>query len=72
MVAAGWLSHETGACVAYVCPSPAPQGGIGMSTGERVFSALTVPLPLCLNLYWFNLMVRKAVRTASASSDKSE
>ena len=42
-----------------------PQGAVGMTTAETVFSALTVPLPTCLNMYWFCLIVRKGWRMAN-------
>ena len=44
-----------------------------MTTAETVFSALTVPLPLFLNVYWFYLMVRKLVRESSkGKTEKTE
>lgn len=44
------------------------QGGVGLTAGETVASLLTVPLPFMLNLYWFDLLVKKALRMARGGS----
>mmetsp|Transcript_3545 Transcript_3545/g.7972 ORF Transcript_3545/g.7972 Transcript_3545/m.7972 type:complete len:140 (-) Transcript_3545:401-820(-) len=39
-------------------------GGVGQTTAETIASALTVPLPFMLNIYWFKMLVSKAWRMA--------
>jgi hypothetical protein len=34
--------------------------GCGMTTFQRVLGLVTIPIPICLNLYWFYLILRKA------------
>jgi len=39
----------------------------GLTTPELVVGRLTVPIPLCLNIFWFNLMVKKVQRMLKKS-----
>ena len=44
-------------------------GGCGLRVAERWLLALTVPIPLGLNLFWFRLIGRKAYRMFFGKGD---
>ena len=46
-------------------------GGCGMSTAEWVAGIVMVPIPVCLNIFWFNKIVNKAMRMLSGKSSGS-
>ena len=43
-------------------------GGCGLRAAERWLMALTVPIPLGLNLYFFRSLLKKAMRTYATTS----
>ena len=47
---------------AYVATHVLTPGGCNYSAGEYATSLLTVPIPICLNLFWFYKIVSKAMR----------
>ena len=46
-------------------------GGCGLRVAERWLLALTVPIPLGLNLYFFRSLLKKALRTYAAANPPS-
>ena len=46
-------------------------GGCGLRVAERWLLALTVPIPLGLNLYFFRSLLKKALRTYAAAHPPS-
>ena len=46
-------------------------GGCGLHVAERWLLALTVPIPLGLNLYFFRSLLKKALRTYAAAHPPS-
>ena len=61
----------------YLEPTTAPKMGLidetnaygcGLAPGEWWVSAVSIPIPVALNIYWFGLMVRKAVRELTGTS----
>ena len=44
-------------------------GGCGISTAPWVASLIMVPIPVGLNLFWFNKIVKKAIRMLGKQKD---
>ena len=47
-------------------------GGCGLRAVERWLLALTVPIPLGLNLYFFRSLLKKALRTYTVTSPSNK